>query len=663
MKIIRRIFLVFSAFLIVVTALGFGTLGTIEKASAQSGCTAPAIGFGRWRWCGFYYNRFQSSGDFVRPGGLPAYVNTAQEFIDLMGADLGSGNAWRVTGAQFVIHTMIGRFLGLPKTVTGAEFTDWSNRVRSYANISENGTQSFGTNGRIDWSMWWHAPCGIVNTYYQPAHNDVAPYLQSASNSDCEVGSVLDQFVVFRNTAGAEVYMIRRECMNPMGNIDPLSASPPPNFSLTPSIGTNVNGVAGDVAQVGDSVEFRYSVNNSNGAGTTPSTAVNCNTYATVYTGYHADGGPPPGGSPAGPNPGCPRIFPVGNTVITTETIPIASANQTICRTLTVNPATWGGGERTTNEVCVIVANKPYLKLFGGDISAGGGLETAPGTCTSFANAGIMAWNERAAGGYSGAGAQYAAYALQTITDFSTAQGNAGGAPVPVGLSFANTSTNAGLGNFGGSFGSASCIPDFWARRPASVLGLPPNVSSMATGAYGATGTTTITGGNVTSGEKISVYIDGDAYISSNITYPGSWSSTNVPLFELIVRGNLYISGGVTQLDGIYIAQPRSAGVGGRIYTCATSATPITVTNGAFYNSCTNKLTINGAFLATSVEFLRTGGTLSQSTPGETTSSNGAGNSAGEVFNFGPAFWITQPLDTSGRVDNYDAITSLPPVL
>jgi hypothetical protein len=315
--------------------------------------------------------------------------------------------------------------------------------------------------------------------------------------------------------------------------------------------------------------------------------------------------------------------------------------------------------------VCVIVANKPYLKVFGGDLSVGNALETAPNnsTCTNFTNAGIMAWNKGTAGGYAGAGVQYAAYALRTITDFSTAQGNAGGAPVPVGLSFANTSTNPGAGNFGGSFGSATCIPDFWSRRPAAPSPLPPNVSAMNTGAYGSNVSTTLNGGNVTNGEKISVYIDGDVLINSNITYQGNWSSVNVPLFELVVRGNIYIAGGVTQLDGIYVAQLRSAGVGGKIYTCATAASPLTLTNGAFYNGCTNKLTINGAFIANSVEFLRTGGTLSQSATNESTNSSGAGNNAGEVFNFGPAFWMTQPLDASGRVDNYDAITSLPPVL
>jgi hypothetical protein len=309
------------------------------------------------------------------------------------------------------------------------------------------------------------------------------------------------------------------------------------------------------------------------------------------------------------------------------------------------------------------VANKPYLKVYGGDISAGNGLETAVDTCTSNTNAKVISWNERAAGAYSGAGVQYATYALNSITDFASAQGNAGGAPVPTGLSFANTATNVAAGNFGGSFGSVGCIPNYYTRKPATTLGLPPTIAAMSTGSYGATGTTTFPGagvgsGNVTSGEKITVYVQGDVVINGNITYQGNWSAANVPLFQLVVLGNIFIGGNVTQLDGVYIAQ-RNGGAGGNIYTCANGTTPPTLTNGAFYNGCNNRLTINGAFVANSVEFLRTFGTLSQSTPGETSGAS----TGGEVFNFNPTLWMAQPLDTDGRVDNYDAITSLPPVL
>ena len=158
----------------------------------------------------------------------------------------------------------------------------------------------------------------------------------------------------------------------------------------------------------------------------------------------------------------------------------------------------------------------------------------------------------------------------------------------------------------------------------------------------------------------------GDLFINTNITYPNNVSYNSLPLFQVVVRGNIYVGSGVQQLDGIYIAQA-NAGVKGLIYTCAFDATPPfdapTISAGAFYSGCTNKLTVNGSFVARSIQFLRTRGTLKQSTSDEP---RGLTNNSAEEFNYGPGFWITQPDITNssdGRVDNYDAITSLPPVL
>jgi hypothetical protein len=653
----KRITLALVAFLIFLTTLGVGGVAFVQEVSAAS-CSDAKVWFNRARWCGYFKNRLDQVGLDVRNGGVPGSVNTATEFINMIKGDLNSGNAHRITGAQFVILTMIGQPAGTNKSVNSAELADWESRVRTYSNISENGTTSYGTNGRIDWNVYTHWPCGTRNTFYQDAHDDVAPYVESPSNGTCENGSVMDAHIYFRNTSGGIIYVIRRACMNPLGAIGPLSSTPPPNFNLSPTITPTVNGASSTTAQVGDTVSFTYTVRNT---GSTASTSVACNTYRNTHTGYHAaDPTPSPGGA-AGPSPGCPRVFPVGSTNVATESFVVSTANQTHCRSLFVNPATFGGGQRGY-EVCVIIASQPYLKVFGGDISAGGGLETSAGTCTNNNNAAVISWNKGTASGYAGAGAQYATIAMDTITYFSSASGNAGGAPKPAGLSVANTSTNVGSGNYGGNFDAATCIKDYYSRMPSSTNPIPGGVSSMGTGAYASTGNVTLAGGNVNPGQKTSVYVNGNLYITGNIVYPGSWSATNIPLLEVVVRGNIYISGGVTRLDGVFISQ-RNGGSGGTIYTCASGFSAPTLTNGAFYNSCSNKLTVNGAFIANSVEFLRTSGTLQQSSAGETSSENGAGNSAGEVFNFNPTLWMVQPSHSSGSVDNYDAITSLPPVL
>jgi hypothetical protein len=159
----------------------------------------------------------------------------------------------------------------------------------------------------------------------------------------------------------------------------------------------------------------------------------------------------------------------------------------------------------------------------------------------------------------------------------------------------------------------------------------------------------------------VSIYVDGNLFIGSNITYAGSgsWTSGNVPMLRVIVDGNIFISRGVTQLDGLYVAQPKT-GTDGIIYTCALPAapfTPMTLT-GTLASQCNPKLTINGGVVAKQLWLLRTLGTLRSANAAEASSS---GNIA-EVFNYNPMLWISQPND-AGTASEYDAITSLPPVL
>jgi len=62
--------------------------------------------------------------------------------------------------------------------------------------------------------------------------------------------------------------------------------------------------------------------------------------------------------------------------------------------------------------------------------------------------------------------------------------------------------------------------------------------------------------------------------------------------------------------------------------------------------------------LANQVQFLRTNGSLRQANATET----GASGAAAEVFNYGPGSWLAQPPGGTAS-DEYDSITSLPPIL
>lgn len=655
MKLPKRLTLLAVAFFIFAGTL-VGALAVVQQEVSAAGCGGTKLWFNRAAFCGYFKNQYDLYGTDVRVGGIPASVNTVKEFENMITGDLNSGNARRRTAALFVIYTMIGLPAGSDQTPTAAQLNgyiaEFKQRIESYANTSENGAVSYGTNGSIDWSVWHHWPCGTKNTIYQDNRNDVAPYKMSKTNSDCAKTSVKDDNIYIRNKAGAAVYVIRRACMNPIGAIGPLSDPPSLNYNLNPSVNVSINGGgSNDTAEEGDTIQFTYVVANS---GSTPSSATNCNTYKHDYAAYHDNAANPTGPDPgdvAGPNPGCPRNFGVGSTTVATETI-TAAANRTYCRKLIVNPYKLNAGARG-KEVCVVVANRPYLKVFGGDVSVGNGQPTA---CTTNNDAAISTWNKRASS-YAGAGAQYAAFAMSTIGDFATAQNLNGGAAEPTGLSFANTASDPANGDFGGSWGSAACIPDYYSKKPATTSNIPANVSVMTTGAYAATGNVTLNGGQVNPGTKASVYVDGDLYITSDIAYAGNWGYGNIPLFELVVKGNIYVSSNVHRLDGVYISQ------GGTIYTCANGFTPLDVADGAFFNTCHSKLTVNGAFVADSIEFLRTAASLGTSSTGETSTVNGAGTNAAEVFNFNPTLWISQPAGSTGTVDNYDAITSLPPVL
>jgi hypothetical protein len=157
------------------------------------------------------------------------------------------------------------------------------------------------------------------------------------------------------------------------------------------------------------------------------------------------------------------------------------------------------------------------------------------------------------------------------------------------------------------------------------------------------------------------MHVGNDVYISGNITYATtSWANLSaIPSFRLIVEGDIYIdNNAVTQLDGLYVALSNEDGTsGGHIYTCATSiGNDVKPTTPNFYDTCHTKLTVNGAFVAKQIHFLRTDGTLGFSTLDSPTSSKAA-----EVFNYTPELWL--PRGTGQVGGRYMSITGLPPIL
>lgn len=640
---------------IALTMLLAPLLAPLNADAARAGsshCPTNRVLFSRPQCIGYF-----SGADVYANGGIQVdnvidngnrsllNVTNVNNFVSTLRSLLYGGNFNDSFGAAFLIDTMLNRkgtsFTSRTNGINYAKsnFSTWEERVRYY-----------DAQGRVNWNQLinFNAPFQNSGRSTQVFNDDIF-YMKQESETQ--------RTIVFTNPNGTK-FEIKKNCGNLVGTPNPLVALP--DYELTPDINTTINNgdKTGDVVQVGDTVRFTYSVENDSDANSGSTT---CTIYGGSYTGYHAVPEPEDKANVGGYTPpatGCPRVFNRNtNTTIATENITITTANQSICRTLVINPYAVNKGERAI-EVCVYAAAQPYVKVFGGDVSAGNGIISGTGAnCTPNNQSSITAWN-KGANTFAGAGTQFAAMALGTIEEFASGQRTTG-VNVPSGLAFANNAPNGD--DYGGEFGSLPCIPDYYAIKPATTQPLPANVSAMGTGAYGANGTITLAGGQVNPGERITVYVQGDVYISSNITYTPNWNFRNVPLFQLVVRGNIYVDNNVTQLDGAYIAQP-NGGSGGNIYSCATNASALPL-NGALYNTCNTKLTVNGLFSGRQVHLMRTTGTISQSTAGESR----AANNAAEVFNFNPSMWIAQPAPGTNtgntKVGEYDAITSLPPVL
>lgn len=274
-----------------------------------------------------------------------------------------------------------------------------------------------------------------------------------------------------------------------------------------------------------------------------------------------------------------------------------------------------------------------------------------------------------------GAGVDFGAVALGLI------EGNNSGSGEPYGFasgttgynrtSFANQSTISATNYWGGflegTVRQTHCIPDYFGTKQSSPSSISSagDVSALGSGQYIATpgGILNVGAGSpIAAGKRITLFVSGDVFIGSNITYASrsTYTADNPPKFALVVKGNIYISPSVGALDGLYIAQPgANPSTSGFIWTCHNNDT-LEPNNIFVSSSCRSKLTVNGAFIAKKLQLLRANGDQAASVADEPASS---GNIA-EVFNFTPEMvvgggFFNQPGATSNKIQS---LISLPPV-
>lgn len=387
--------------------------------------------------------------------------------------------------------------------------------------------------------------------------------------------------------------------------------------------------------QDGDTVTFTFTVDNT-GANNSPS--VNC----TVN-------GSQPGGIPGPPSTSCPQVFTwnaASPTVVATQTVTISGqpAGSRICRSLTVNPATPSGNPRTSTEVCVTIVKTPFVHFLSGDVWAGGGFTTVPpGTCGEQA---VIETRSRRINPTetAGSGVTHVAFALGQITQFGSASKALVGGEGQR-MTFSNTNATE-LGNFGAP---QHCIDDYAANYQSApaIGGGTIDVGAAGSGAWRVTGNATFHG-NVPNGSRKVYLVQGDATISSNITYSGSYANSGeIPSLVIISVGNtgtggsIQVEQGVQQMDGIYVTR-------GTFFTCFPKTEPATA------GTCNQQLTVNGAVKARSLDLHRTFGSEG-GTPEER-------QRPAEVFNLQSEVYLRNALNmTSQTTITTDSVRELPP--
>jgi len=317
----------------------------------------------------------------------------------------------------------------------------------------------------------------------------------------------------------------------------------------------------------------------------------------------------------------------------------------------------------------ITITDKPYFRVYGGDVLAGSGFGSS---CSTTPDATIIGWNRGnlpansdfpASSPYGGAGVQLAAFALGAINDFASATTRGSLPRPPKGLSFANT---AGTGTYGGTWDSdnVTCASDYFALASEAPNGCPPgdpvNLNSLNGGYSCPTGTNLRIGNSpVNKGSKITIFVDGNVAITGPIFVNGGATYANIneiPSVRIIAR-NIYIAPGANSIDAVLIAQP-DGNAGGTIYTCSDGGFG-EPNKSQMINACRTKLTVNGAMIAQRFRFFRTLGSFM---PGNNIEPATSSNIA-EVIQYNPEVWLTSPAVQAPIRNPNQTYTSQPPIL
>lgn len=374
-----------------------------------------------------------------------------------------------------------------------------------------------------------------------------------------------------------------------------------------------------------------------------------------------------------------------GGVTFPADTHPVSGLNlgDQVCVIVTVTPGSAEvdngnnivvAGPTEQSRICDRVTNKPYVSFFGNDVLVGRGFANSVGACSDSTVASgysVRAFNRRNTDGtYKGSSVQLAINALERIDGVVSESVRSD--PNPKILSFANSDSAL---TFGGNFGtSPRCIRNYFEAAvdpdPDNLNSADNELDSMAFAnnqtRYYETALTINRATPIPKGAKWTIYVKGDVVIQNNLVYDTSWTSkADIPALYLIVEGNISIANNVTQLDGIYVAQPSAANFAttGIINTC-TKADGGSYALGTteLYNNCLARpLTVYGSFAAQRILLNRVANSVRDAASNE----GYAASNAAERFIFSPEAMLVEPNlppDTSD-LGGVDYMTTLQPIL
>ena len=328
------------------------------------------------------------------------------------------------------------------------------------------------------------------------------------------------------------------------------------------------------------------------------------------------------------------------------------------------------------------IAVRPYLKVFYGDVNAGGyfGRNEQYDACadgnvlqtwspTSFGEPeGYIAGHSEGSniGNAKGSSVKHGVQAYDIIGGFysSSQRDYTTQAPQPLkGLTLHN---NNSIDEFGGGFAKPSCIGNYW--REVTELAEEENLSTNDIEIDISTdleandrkryilkqGQKLILKNSSSNLDnlKATLFVEGEGnvYIKNNIinndSSSASWEDpSEIGYITIIARGNIYIDPGVTQIDALLVAYPKeyspalgiNIALGGEIWTCYFDGMN-QISHSTRCNQ--NSLVINGALIAQKVRFGRIDKSVKQATGTPEDENN---HSASETVNLLPEFLIGTP--------------------